>query len=38
MSMSEDRGAVLKPASIHTCRANAALGARAYPHFCGRGD
>ncbi|MFA7504372.1 MAG: alkyl sulfatase dimerization domain-containing protein [Burkholderiaceae bacterium] len=26
--MSEDRGAVLKPASIHTCRANAALGAR----------
>lgn len=28
MSTPEDRGTVLKPASIHTCRANAALGER----------
>ncbi|MCO5121123.1 MAG: MBL fold metallo-hydrolase [Burkholderiaceae bacterium] len=28
MSTPEDRGRVLKPASIHTCRANAALGER----------
>ena len=28
MTTAEDRGAMLKPASLHTCQANAALGAR----------